>query len=76
MELFTTGEVISTTEEVIFLRNELYKMKITHEGIAPYFMKISEMRDQLQELGQVMFDIKMINVVPDALPREWGKLHI
>jgi len=43
VELFS----VLTSGEVISLRNELYKMKITKEGIAPYFMKISEMKDQL-----------------------------
>jgi len=47
-------------------------MKITKEGIAPYFMKIYEMRDQLQELGEVMSDIEMTTVVLNALPKDWG----
>ena len=63
VELFS----ISTTKEVISLRNELYKMKITNEGIAPDFMKISEMRDQLQDLGEVM-----TTVVLNALLEDWG----
>ena len=70
VELFS----VSTTGEVISLRNELYKMKITKEGIAPYFMKISEMRDQLQELGEVMSDREMTTVVLNALPEEWRNL--
>ena len=37
VELFS----VSTTGEVIYLRNELYKMKLTKEGITPYFIKIS-----------------------------------
>lgn len=42
VELFS----VSTAGEVISLHNELYKMKISkEEGIAPYFMKVSEMRD-------------------------------
>ena len=61
---------VSTTGEVISLRNELYKMKITKEGIAPYFMKISEMRDQLQEPGEVMSDREMTTVVLNALPED------
>jgi len=48
IELFS----VTIAGEMISLRNELYKMKISKEGIAPYFMKISEMRDQLQELGE------------------------
>src|ERR1700733_10288546 len=68
VELFS----VSTIREVISLRNELYKMKITKEGIAPYFMNISEMRDQLQELGEVMSDREMTIVVLNTLPEECG----
>jgi len=46
-------------------------MKITKERIAPYFMKISEMRDQLEELWEVMSDREMTIVVLNALPKEW-----
>ena len=48
-------------------------MKLSREeGITPYFMRISEIRDQLQELGEVMFDTEMTTVVLNALPKEWG----
>ena len=43
------------------------------EGITPYFMTISEIRDQLQELGEVMSDTEMTTVVLNALPEEWGR---
>ena len=44
VELFS----VSTAGEVISLRQELYKLKMSREeGITSYFMKISEMRDQL-----------------------------
>ena len=66
VELFS----VSTVGEVISLRNELYKMKISKEGITPYFMKFSEMRDQLQELGEVMCDREMTIVVLNALPED------
>jgi len=69
VELFS----VSTTEEVISLRQELYKLKISKEdGIASYFMRISKIRDQLQELGEVMYDREMTTVVLNALPKEWG----
>lgn len=35
-------------------------------------MKISEMGDQLQELGEFMSDREMKIVVLNALPKEWG----
>ena len=70
MELFS----VSNTIEAISLRQELYKMKLSKEaGIVPYFMRISEIRDQLQELGEVMSDTEMKIVVLNALPEEWGR---
>ena len=51
VELFS----VSTAVEAISLRQELYKMKLSREeGITSYFMRISEIKDQLQELGEVM----------------------
>ena len=44
--------------------------EISKEGIAPYSMKISEMMDQLQELGEGMSDKEMTTVVLNALPED------
>ena len=67
VELFS----VSIAGEAIFLRQELYKMKLSREeGITSYFMRISEIRDQLQELGEVMSETKMTTVVLNALPEE------
>lgn len=68
VELF----LISTTREIIYMWNELYKMKIRREIIIPYFMKISQMRYHLQDLGEVMSDIEMTTLVLNALPKDWG----
>ena len=35
-------------------------------------MRISEMRDQLQDLGEFMSEKEMTTVVLNALPEEWG----
>jgi len=63
VELF----LVSTTREVISLKNELYKMKITKEGIAPYFIKIFEIRYQPQELEEVKSNKEMTTVVLNSL---------
>ena len=42
------------------------------EGIASYFMKISEIGDHLQDLGEIMSDREMTTIVLNALPEEWG----
>lgn len=48
VELFS----ISTVGEVISLRQEIYKISISKEiGIASYFMRISKIKDQLQDMG-------------------------
>lgn len=49
-------------------------MKVSREeGVASYLMKASQIKDQLQELGETMFDPEMTTLVLNALPDEWGK---
>lgn len=46
---------ISTTGEIISLRTELYKMKVSkEEGVASYLMKVSQIKYHLQELGETI----------------------
>lgn len=48
-------------------------MKISkEEGIALYFMRVPEIRDQLQELVEIMYDKEMTTIVLNELPEEWG----
>jgi len=48
---------VSTAREVTSLRTELYKMKVSkEEGITSYLMRVSQIRDQLQELWEIMSD--------------------
>lgn len=69
IELFST----SIAGEVISLRQELYRMKVSKGGgITSYSMRVSEIRDQLQELGERMSDKEMTTIVLNALPEEWG----
>ena len=69
MEFFA----ISIVGEIRSLRTELYNMKVSkEEGVASYLMRVSQIRGQLQELGEVMFDREMTTIVLNALPDEWG----
>ena len=64
---------VSTAGEVISLRQKLYKLRMSkEEGITSYFMRISEIRDQLQELGEMVSDKEMTTIVLNALSEEWG----
>ena len=44
-------------------------------GISSYVIRISEMRDQLQDLGEFMSEKEMTTVVLNALPEEWGNFN-
>lgn len=69
VELFS----VSIAGEIVSLRTKLYKMKVLREqGVALYLMKVSQISDQLQELGETMSDLEMTSVVLNALPNEWG----
>ena len=60
---------MSIVGEAISLRQELYKMKFSRgEGITSYFMRISKIRYQLQELGEVMSNTEMTTMVLNDLP--------
>ena len=62
---------MSIAGEVISLRQELYKLEMSREeGIISYFIKISEIQDQLQELGE-----ELSTVVLNALQRD-GKTSL
>lgn len=64
---------VSTVGEIISLRTELYKMKVSKEArVTSYLMRVSQIRDQLRELGELMFDREMTTIVLNALPDEWG----
>jgi len=73
VELFS----VSIVGEIISLRTELYKMKVSkEEGVASYLMKVSQTRDQLQGLGETMSDPEITTLVLNALPDEWGNFCI
>lgn len=64
---------VSIVGEVISVRKEIYKLNMAREyAIASYFMRISKIMAQLQDLGEVMSNIEMTTVVLNALPEEWG----
>lgn len=69
MELF----FVNTVGEIITLRTELYKKKVSREeGVASHLMKVSQIRDQLQELGETMSNLEVTTLVLNALLDEWG----
>ena len=48
-------------------------MKISkEEGIVSYFMRVSEIRDQLQVLGEIISGKEMTAIGLNSLPKEWS----
>lgn len=35
-------------------------------------MRVSQIRDQIQELGEIMYNKEMTTIMLNALPNEWG----
>lgn len=53
VELFS----VNTTRELISLRTNIYNMKVSkEEWIDSYLMRMSQIQDQLQELGEIKSD--------------------
>jgi len=53
----------------------LYKLKVSNdEGISSYLSKASQIRTQLQDLGEMISDKEMISIILNALIDEQGNL--
>jgi hypothetical protein len=54
------------------LKNELCDMKMNDDdSIASYLMRISQLRDQLQAIEEIISEKELINIVLNGLPKTW-----
>jgi hypothetical protein len=52
------------------LKNELCDMKMNDDdSIASYLMRISQLRDQLQAIEEIISEKELINIVLNGLPK-------
>ena len=64
---------VSTSGQKRSLRNKLYRMKKSKdEDMASFLMKISQLRNHLQGLGETISDSEMTIFVLNALPPKWS----
>jgi hypothetical protein len=57
---------------VMSLKNELCDMKMNDDDIiASYFVRISQLRDQLQAIEEIISKKELVNIVLDGLPKTW-----
>jgi hypothetical protein len=55
--------------QVMSLKNELCDMKMNDEdSITSYFVKISQLKDQLQDIEEIILEKELVNIVLNDLP--------
>jgi hypothetical protein len=58
--------------QVMILKNELYDMKMNDDdSITSYFWRISQLRDKLQAIEEIISDKELVNIVLNGLPKTW-----
>jgi hypothetical protein len=58
--------------QVLSLKNELRDMKMNDDdNITSYFVRISQLRDQLQVIEEIISDKELVNMVLNGLPKTW-----
>jgi hypothetical protein len=57
------------------LKNELCDMKMNNDNnITSYFVRISQLRDQLQAIGETISEKELVNIVLNGLPKMWDAI--
>jgi hypothetical protein len=58
--------------QVMSQKNELCDMKINDDdSITSYFVRISQLRDQLQAIEEIISEKELVNIVLNGLPKTW-----
>jgi hypothetical protein len=58
--------------KVMSLKNELCDMKMNDEDIiTSYFVRISQLRDQLQPIEEIISEKELVKIVLNGLPKTW-----
>jgi putative lipoic acid-binding regulatory protein len=58
--------------QIMSLKNELRDMKMNDDdSITSYFVRISQLRDQLQAIEEIISKKEPVNIVLNSLPKTW-----
>jgi hypothetical protein len=58
--------------QVMSLKNEHCDMKMNDDdSITSYFVIISQLRDQLQSIEEIISEKELVNIVLNGLPKTW-----
>jgi tryptophanase len=63
---------VRNIRQVMSLKNELREMKMNDDDrITYYFVRISQLRDQLQSIEEITLEKELVNIVLNGLPKTW-----
>jgi hypothetical protein len=58
--------------QVISLKNELRDMKMNDDdNITSYLVRMSQLRDQLQSIEEIISEKELVNIVLNGIPKTW-----
>jgi putative lipoic acid-binding regulatory protein len=57
--------------QVMSLKNELRDMKMNDDDNITSFVRISQLRDQLQAIEEIISEKELVNIVLNGLPKTW-----
>jgi hypothetical protein len=61
--------------QAMSLKNELCDMKMNDDdSITSYFVRISQLRDQLKSIEEIISEKELVNIVLNGLPKTWMHL--
>ena len=64
---------VNNANQVLFLKNKLKDIKMDRgESIQSYFMRITEIKNDLLSIGEVIGDRELTLIALGDLTREWG----
>jgi hypothetical protein len=62
----------NNTNRALSLRHQLRNLKMTKpDTVATFFMKISEIKDQLGAIGEIISDRELVMITINGLPSHW-----
>jgi hypothetical protein len=60
------------TLRALTLKNQLQSTKMTKgDTVSMFFMKISEIKEQLETMGEIMSDRELVLITLNNLPKTW-----
>jgi hypothetical protein len=58
--------------QVMSLKNEFRDLKMNnYDNITSYFVRISQLRDQLKSIEEIILENELVNIVLNGLPKTW-----